>query len=156
MAKNIIFINSHKIITILKQDINKQEIKELIREKQKERQIDIMDDNDIHITLPVKNAKAGLPTPPPSDGAVDQSGSITTPTTTGTTTPQSTQSSHHSPSPQHHEPVSEAVPIRTYNRRPTEQQVVANLRPARSGRIIRPTNKASGKAFAITIDTIDV
>ena len=34
--------------------------------------------------------------------------------------------------------------------------MVANLRLARSGRIIRPTNKASGKAFATTIDTIDV
>jgi hypothetical protein len=32
-AKNIIFINLLKIITILKQDINKQEIKELIKEK---------------------------------------------------------------------------------------------------------------------------
>ena len=34
--------------------------------------------------------------------------------------------------------------------------MAANLRPARSGRIIRPTKKASGKAFATTIDTIDV
>ena len=108
MAKNMIPINSRKIITILEQDIDEQEIEELIREKQRECQIDIIDDNDI---LPVKITKAGLPTPPPSDGAVDQSGSITTPTTTGTTTPQSTQSSHHSPSPQHHKPVSEAVPI---------------------------------------------
>ena len=90
--------------------------------------------------------------PPLLNKAGNQSGL----TTTGTTTPQSIQSSHCSPSPQRHEPVPEAVPIRTYNRRPTEQQVVANLRPARSGRIIRPTGKASGKAFATTIDTIDV
>jgi hypothetical protein len=33
IAENIILINSHKIITILKQDIDEQEIKELIREK---------------------------------------------------------------------------------------------------------------------------
>ena len=33
MAKNIIPINLYKIITILKQDINEQEIKKLIREK---------------------------------------------------------------------------------------------------------------------------
>ena len=115
-----------------------------------------MDDNNIYITLFIKNIKEGLPTPPPSDRAVDQSGLTTTPTITGTTTPQSIQSSYFSPSPQRHELVPEAVPIRTYNRRPTEQQVVANLRPARSGRIIRPTNKAAGKAFATTIDTIDV
>ena len=60
MAKNIIPINLYKIITILKQDINKQEIKELIREKQKEYQINIIDNN---ITLPIKNIKKGLPTP---------------------------------------------------------------------------------------------
>ena len=80
-----------------------------------------MDDNNIHITLPVKNTKVGLLTPPLLDRAVDQSGLTTTPTTTGTTTPQSTQSLHCSPSPQRHEPVPEAVPIQTYNQRPTEQ-----------------------------------
>ena len=69
MAKNIIPISLYKIITILKQDINKQEIKELIKEKQKEYQINIIDNNDI--TLPVKNTKEGLPTPPPLDKAVD-------------------------------------------------------------------------------------
>ena len=153
-AENMIPIGSRKIITILEQDIDEQDIEELMREKQEEHQIDIVDENDI--TLPVKNIKEGLPTPPPSDRAVDQSGLTTTPTITGTTTPQSTQSSYFSPSPQRHEPVPEAVPIRIYNRRPTEQQVVANLRPARSGRTIRPTNKAAGKAFATTIDTIDV
>ena len=36
MAENIIPINLHKIITILKQDIDKQKIKELIKKKQKE------------------------------------------------------------------------------------------------------------------------
>ena len=87
IAKNIILINLYKIITILKQDIDKQEIKELIREKQKEHQINIIDNNNI--TLPVKNIKEGLPTPPPSDRAVDQSGLTTTPTIMGTTTPQS-------------------------------------------------------------------
>ena len=35
-AKNIIPISLCKIITILEQDINEQEIKELIREKQEE------------------------------------------------------------------------------------------------------------------------
>ena len=58
-----------------------------------------MDNNNIYITLPVKNIKEGLPTPPLLNGAVDQLGSITTPTTMGTTTPQSTQSLHHFPSP---------------------------------------------------------
>jgi hypothetical protein len=33
MAKNMIPISLYKIITILKQDINEQEIKEFIREK---------------------------------------------------------------------------------------------------------------------------
>ena len=32
----MIFINLYKIITILKQDINEQEIKKLIKEKQEE------------------------------------------------------------------------------------------------------------------------
>ena len=49
--------------------------------------------------------------PPLLNRVVDQSGSITTPITIGTTTPQSTQSLHHFPSPQHHELVSETIPI---------------------------------------------
>ena len=83
----MIFISLYKIITILKQDINKQEIKELIREKQKEYQINIIDDNDIYITLPVKNIKEGLLTPSLLDRAVDQLGLTTTPTIIGTTMP---------------------------------------------------------------------
>ena len=79
VAENMIPIGSRKIITILEQDIDEQEIEELMREKQKECQIDIVDDNDI--TLPVKNTKAGLPTPPLLDGAVDQSGLTTIGTT---------------------------------------------------------------------------
>ena len=79
----MIFISLHKIITILKQDINKQEIKELIKEKQKEYQINIIDNNNIYIILPVKNIKEGLPTPPLLNGAVNQSGL----TTMGITTP---------------------------------------------------------------------
>ena len=78
-------INLYKIITILKQDINKQEIKKLIKEKQKEYQINIIDKNDIK--LPIKNIKEGLPTPPLLNRAVDQSGLTTTPTIIGTTMP---------------------------------------------------------------------
>ena len=85
IAENIIPINLYKIITILKQDIDKQEIEKLIREKQKEYQIDIIDKNDI--ILPIKNIEEGLLTPPPLNKAVDQSGLTTTPTITGTTTP---------------------------------------------------------------------
>ena len=81
----MIFINLYKIITILKQDINKQEIKKLIREKQEERQIDIIDKNNI--ILPIKNIKEGLPIPPLLNRAVDQSGLTTMPTITGITTP---------------------------------------------------------------------
>ena len=82
MAENIISINLYKIITILKQDIDKQEIKELIREKQKEYQINIIDNNNI--ILSVKNIKKGLPTPPLLNRAVDQSRLTTTPTIMGT------------------------------------------------------------------------
>ena len=78
-------IGLYKIITILKQDIDEQEIKEFIREKQEEYQIDIIDENDI--ILPVKNIKEGLLTPPLLDRAVDQLGLTTTPTIMGTTTP---------------------------------------------------------------------
>ena len=85
MAENIIPISLYKIITILKQDINEQEIKELIREKQKEYQIDIIDKNDI--ILPIKNIKEGLLTPPLLNRAVDQSGLTTMPTITGIITP---------------------------------------------------------------------
>ena len=85
IAENIIFISLYKIITILKQDIDEQEIKELIREKQEEHQINIIDKNDI--ILPIKNIKEELPTPPLLDRAVDQSGLTTTPTIMGTTTP---------------------------------------------------------------------
>ena len=67
-AKNIIPISLYKIITILKQDINKQEIKKLIREKQKEHQNNIVNNN---ITLPVKNIKKKLLTPPLLNRAVD-------------------------------------------------------------------------------------
>ena len=66
-----------------------------------------MDNNNIYITLPVKNIKVGLLTPPLLDRAVNQSGLITI----GTTMPQSTQSLHYSPSPQYYESVSEAIPI---------------------------------------------
>ena len=76
-------ISLYKIITILKQDINKQEIEELIKEKQEKYQIDIINKNNI--ILFVKNIKEGLPTPPLLDGASNQSELITT----GTTTPQS-------------------------------------------------------------------
>ena len=55
-----------------------------------------MDNNNI--TLPVKNTKEGLPTPPLLDRAVDQLELTTTPTITGTTIPQSTQSLYFSPS----------------------------------------------------------
>ena len=68
-AENMISIGSRKIITILEQDIDEQEIEELMREKQEEHQIDIVDENDI--TLPVKNIKEGLPTPPLLDKAVN-------------------------------------------------------------------------------------
>ena len=87
MAKNIIPISLYKIITILEQDIDKQEIKELIREKQKEYQINIINNNNIYITLPVKNIKEGLLTPPLLNRAVNQSGLTTTPTIIGTTMP---------------------------------------------------------------------
>ena len=50
-----------------------------------------MDNNNIYITLPVKNIKEGLPTPPLLDRAVDQLGLTTTPIIIGITTPQSTQ-----------------------------------------------------------------
>ena len=69
IAENMIPINSHKIITILKQDIDEQEIKKLIREKQEKHQINIINKNNI--ILPVKNIKEGLLMPPPSDKAVD-------------------------------------------------------------------------------------
>ena len=46
-----------------------------------------MDNNNIYITLPVKNIKEGLPIPPLLDRAVDQLGLITTPTITGITMP---------------------------------------------------------------------
>ena len=69
IAENIIPISLYKIITILKQDINEQEIKELIKKKQKEYQINIIDNNNI--TLPVKNIKEKLPTPLLLDRAVD-------------------------------------------------------------------------------------
>ena len=78
-------INLYKIITILEQDINKQEIKELIREKQEEYQINIINKNNI--ILPIKNIKEGLLMPPLLDRAVNQSELTTTPTTTGTTMP---------------------------------------------------------------------
>ena len=68
-AENMIPISLCKIITILKQDIDEQEIKELMREKQEEHWIDIIDKNDI--ILPVKNIKEGLPMPPLLDRAVD-------------------------------------------------------------------------------------
>jgi hypothetical protein len=68
-AENIILINLYKIITILKQDIDKQEIEKLIREKQKEYQINIIDKNDI--ILPIKNIKEGLLTPPLLNKAVN-------------------------------------------------------------------------------------
>ena len=77
MAKNIIPIGLHKIITILKQDIDEQEIKKLIREKQEEYQINIINKNNI--ILPIKNIKEGLLTPPLLDRAVDQLGLTTTP-----------------------------------------------------------------------------
>ena len=85
IAKNIIFINSYKIITILEQDINKQKIKELIRKKQEKHQIDIINKNNI--TLPIKNIKEGLLIPLLLDKAVDQLGLTTTPIIIGTTTP---------------------------------------------------------------------
>ena len=69
IAENMIPIGLYKIITILKQDIDKQEIEKLIREKQEEHQIDIIDKNNI--TLPVKNIKEGLPTPPLLNRAVN-------------------------------------------------------------------------------------
>ena len=47
-----------------------------------------MDNNNI--TLPVKNTKEGLLTPPLLNRAVDQLRLTTTPTIIGTTTPQST------------------------------------------------------------------
>ena len=62
-------ISLYKIITILKQDIDEQKIKKLIREKQKEYQINIIDKNDI--ILPVKNIKEGLLIPPLLNRAVD-------------------------------------------------------------------------------------
>ena len=96
IAENIIPINLYKIITILKQDINEQKIKELIREKQKKYQINIIDKNNI--ILPIKNIKKGLLTPPPLNRTINQSGLTTTPTITGTTTPYSTQSLYFSPS----------------------------------------------------------
>ena len=46
-----------------------------------------MDNNNI--TLPIKNIKEGLLTPPLLDKAVDQSRLTTTPTITGITMPQS-------------------------------------------------------------------
>ena len=83
IAENIIFINLYKIITILKQDIDEQEIEKLIKEKQEEYQIDIINKNDI--ILPVKNIKEELLTPPLLDRAVNQSEL----TTIGTIMPQS-------------------------------------------------------------------
>ena len=69
IAENIIPISLYKIITILKQDINKQKIKELIREKQEEHQINIINTNNI--ILPIKNIKEELPIPPLLDRAVN-------------------------------------------------------------------------------------
>ena len=54
-----------------------------------------MDNNNIYITLPVKNIKVGLLIPPLLNKAINQLGLITI----EITTPQSTQSLYHSPSP---------------------------------------------------------
>ena len=69
MTENMILIGLYKIITILEQDIDEQEIKELIKEKQKKCQINIVDNNNI--TLSIKNTKEGLLTPLLLNRAVD-------------------------------------------------------------------------------------
>ena len=64
-ARNSIPIPQSRIITILEQDLDEDEIEELVKEAEQERQLEIIEDDDVTPAL-IKNPHTGLPTPPPS------------------------------------------------------------------------------------------
>ena len=119
--EDMIPLSQRTIITILEQNIDEQEIKKLIKETTHKRQNNVTNDDDDNDHISVKNAHTELPTPPPSDQALNQSetGFDSVTDESNSTTTSSTTS--RSPSPQRQDsPVLTPASTRTYNRRPTE------------------------------------